>query len=473
MIDRIIQIGSIAKAHKLHFTVRLSLLDLEHNFSELNRKNSVNLVKLQPLIRILNFIQSCEFITDSKLECTINQATVYQLHEWLEFAINHNIPIVYKLGVPHQVAEANLPVEPDTFAFEQIYHLVIFLENLIRYYETSATQLQFYQSLIGQLIDHKPRSVGCKWQSGGVTLSATGELRYCAIASKSLGSTLKQDSVSLYETHQEHWYQILQTACHSCRQDCILPGATKTVSKVSKISFRTLFKQVSLLSQMKSSKLLKPLKTLRLQVGFQKHLQTLGVYSSISSPPKVAMHFPDARSSKRKVLICGWYGTETLGDKAILGGVLQALQEAIGEVEFHLVAIEVYISQMTIRQMPELQGCVLHSLSEGLEIVQSMDLVVFGGGPLMAIGAMAEIMAFFQRAVVANIPTMLTGCGVGPLGANFLNQAIRHVLLHSSYRIYRDQKSLENARALGVEILFGGNHTLYKNTKLKSYSFKR
>lgn len=447
IIDCLTQIASVIEAQDVQLTIRFDL-----TASELFKEDHPASSNLQPLIHILDFVQGCEFIADYNLELTIKKTTIYSLHDWLEFAIDRQVPIVYKLAVPEQISETDSAIAASPLDFEEKYHLVIFLENLLLYYKTSTPQSQFYRSLIGQLIEQTPRTVGCKWQAGGITLSTTGDLSYCAIASKPLGSGLEQDPVTLYESHQEHWQQILQTACRTCMQDCILPGATEPLPEAAKSPFRMGIKPFNLPSQIKSLKLLKPLKTLRLQAGFQKHLQSLGVNSDTRSVPNVALHFPDTRSSKRKVLICGWYGTETLGDKAILGGVVQALQDAIGDFELHLVAIEVYISQMTIQQMPELQECVLHSLTDGLGVVSSMDLVVFGGGPLMAIGAMAEMMAFFQRAVAAKIPTLLAGCGVGPLGATFLNHAVRHVLLHSSYRIYRDQKSLENARSLGVDV---------------------
>ncbi len=120
-----------------------------------------------------------------------------------------------------------------------------------------------------------------------------------------------------------------------------------------------------------------------------------------------AQGFSRHNSEKYRVLICGWYGTETLGDKAILGGVVNSLQSALGNLELHLASLELYISEMTIQQMPELEGCYLHPITDAIKVAGTMDLVVFGGGPLMAIPNLAEMIAIFQRAVEAKVPTLI------------------------------------------------------------------
>ena len=140
-----------------------------------------------------------------------------------------------------------------------------------------------------------------------------------------------------------------------------------------------------------------------------------------------------------------------MGDKAILGGIINALSASLETIELHLASLEPYISQMTIHQMPELEGCKLHPIPEAIQIASSMDLVVFGGGPLMALSQLADMIAIFQQAVAAKVPTLIAGCGVGPLGDSYYNDAIKYLLLQASHRIYRDQKSREIAQTLGVD----------------------
>jgi polysaccharide pyruvyl transferase WcaK-like protein len=433
-IEAVAQIGAIAQTQSILFTVRLLLPSPEVASRQ---------PQLQSLVSVIDAIRNRDWMAELKLECLVNKSNVYQIHDWLEFALAHNVPIVYTLDVLWQLASStNVSLD-----FEEKYHLAIFLENAIGAYETDESQIRYYRSLIGQLMYGEPRRVQCQWQPGGVTLSASGDLFYCAVQSQPLGSVLEKSPDSLYEDNWRHFTEIRQTKCATCTQGCRIPLTSEPVSKVPLQSFW----QRSIQS-VKSLKVFQPLKTLKGQLAFQHSLKNLGITQDNLSMPKPTPTFRTSKPGKRKVLICGWYGTETLGDKAILGGVVQGLREALGELELHLVALEIYISQMTVLQMPELQGCALHSVADALGMVQDMDLVVFGGGPLMAIGVMAEMLAIFQRAVAAQIPTLLAGCGVGPLGASFFNDAIKQVLLHSSYRIYRDQKSLEIARSLGVDV---------------------
>lgn len=434
-IETIAQSVAITQIQNIQLTIRLLLPILTVSSHAFDSAGESNQPQLQSLVSVIDAFRDRDWMAELKLECLVNKSNVYQIHDWLEFALTHNIPIVYQL-------DASVFLD-----FDQKYHLAIFLENLIGAYETTESQIQYYRSLIGQLMYDEPRQVGCAWQAGGVTLAANGDLFYCAVQSRSLGSALESSAASLYEQNQEQFTAIRQSKCASCTQGCLQPISDPAAGVRSPSLFQRLAPS---LKTAKSLKLFQPLKTLKGQLAFQRSLKALGVTQDNLPRPTLTLATP--QTGKHKVLICGWYGTETLGDKAILGGVVQALREALGEVELHLVALELYISQMTIRQMSELQDCALHSVAEALDRLDGMDLVVFGGGPLMAIGTMAEMLAIFQRAVADQIPTLLAGCGVGPLGAGFFNDAIKQVLLHSSYRIYRDQKSLEIAQSLGVDV---------------------
>ena len=205
------------------------------------------------------------------------------------------------------------------------------------------------------------------------------------------------------------------------------------------------------LEELKDTFPLKSIRSLKRRMTFARYANSLGVQKENGKAAAPALHFRPQQGTKRKILICGWYGTETLGDKAILGGIVLTLRRIWGEVELHLVSLEKYISQMTVQQMCELQGCEVHTLSEGLALINTMDLVVFGGGPLMAIDPLVDMLAIFSKATKASVPTVIAGCGVGPLGANYYNDTIKQLLQHASIRIYRDEKSLQTAHSLGID----------------------
>lgn len=158
----------------------------------------------------------------------------------------------------------------------------------------------------------------------------------------------------------------------------------------------------------------------------------------------------DQRTARR-VMICGWYGTETLGDKAILGGVMSAIRASLQSVDFTLISLFPYVSELSRRQMDDLKGCRIVNSQEGARLVGGMDLVVFGGGPLMALDELADMEAIFGAAKARSVPSMIAGCGVGPLGTEWHNASLKNILSLASLRIYRDEKSRILASELGVD----------------------
>lgn len=444
VIERISEIGKVIKSHDGYLDVMISLdgVGEVHDRVRGRKGNFDNAVK------VIDFIQNSEWIDNYRLGCTVIKENVYGIEDLLEFALSKQIYLKYRLGIPHQRLYSQAVVAPFDLTFEEKYHFAVFLENIIRYYEKSEQQQFFYRSLIDQLMYQKPRAAGCDWQHRGVTLSARGELLYCAVESKTLGSAVSEDAEQLYFSNQQHLADIVNSKCDRCAHDYVGLPPTKILLKT--YTKKALNKLGIPPEKVEKIKFVKPIKLLKQQLDFTKKMTSYGVNFDRLPNPQPATSFPQNSVGKRKVLICGWYGTETLGDKAILGGIINSLQVCLGEIELHLASLELYVSEMTLRQMPELLGCKLYSVTEAIKITPSMDLVVFGGGPLMAIPSLAETIAIFQKAVKAQVPTLIAGCGVGPLGFSRLNEGIKYLLLHASGRIYRDRKSRQIAHNLGI-----------------------
>lgn len=444
VIERITEIGQVIKSHHGLLDVMVSL----DGVGEVHDRVRGRKGNFENAVKVIDFIQNNELVSSCRLGCTVIKENIYGLDDLFEFALSKDIYVKYRLGIPHQRLYSKNVVEPFDLSFEEKYHFAIFLESLIKFYEKTDSQIFFYKSLIGQLIYQKPRTSGCNWQHRGATLSARGELLYCAVESKTLGSAISEDAERLYFDNSQHLAEIVKTKCATCAHDYVGLPPTKVLLKNYT---KQILKKLGVNQSIKVNKMLKPLTLLRQQLSFNKRMAGYGLNLSKLSQPTPALQFPPNSTNKRKILICGWYGTETLGDKAILGGVIDALGASIEAMEIHLASLEPYISQMTIQQMPELEGCQLHSIADAVKTASSMDLVVFGGGPLMSIGAIADMVAIFQKAVESKVPTLIAGCGVGPLGSPFYNNAIKFLLLQSSHRIYRDQKSKQMAQTLGVD----------------------
>jgi polysaccharide pyruvyl transferase WcaK-like protein/MoaA/NifB/PqqE/SkfB family radical SAM enzyme len=444
VISRIQEVAEVIGQYGGNYDVMVSLDGVGdiHDLVRGRKNNFINAVK------VLDFLQSSGIASNLRLGCTVVRDNVYGLHDLHDFALQRGIYIKYRLAIPHQRLYSDMLTDPFGLTFEEKVHFCIFLENLILHYEDSGLQKFFYRSLIDQLMHGKPRQAGCAWQHRGATISARGELLYCAVKSRTLGSAIHEDSEQLYFGNTDHLSEIVEQECGDCLHDYtgLPPGPV-----FSKILLREVVARSGLPpGLLDSNRWPMPVRQLGQQWTFRNRLKQLDVPTVRGEP---ATTFPAGREQDTPpgILVCGWYGTETLGDKAILAGVTGALRKMYPDAIFHIASLEPYITRLTVAQMPELSGAHVVDVKQGLELTGSMDLVVFGGGPVMAVKSLADMLAVFERAAAHGIPTVLAGCGVGPLGSNYQNRMIKRLLELSSARIYRDTRSLEIATAMGVD----------------------
>lgn len=401
-------------------------------------------------LEIIEIVRTHEWIDHFSAACTVIRENVFHVHDLLEFAIARDIPIKFRLGIPHRRLYTDSVSEPFDLTLEERYHFANFIANVARHYEPSRLQQFFYESLIAQLMYGAPRAAGCDWQHRGVTLTSRGELLYCAVESDSLGSAIDEDAETLYFGRESHLQEIVSNKCDDCTHDYLgLPTKDLQLRDCAERALRKLHLSVD------TVKHIPPLNAFlewRRRRKFARRMQDLGVeLSQLKTPSPAPMNILEGAERVRALCI-GWYGTETLGDKAILAGVVQGLLMNLDDVTVDVASLEPYITEATTLQMPELSDIRVYALREALERVEQYDLVVFAGGPIMALDELAEMLAVFQKASLSGIPTLVAGCGVGPRGSTRHNRAIRHVLEHASERIYRDQRSRDIAASLGVDV---------------------
>jgi len=392
--------------------------------------------------KVIHFVKENKKVNNIRIGCTVIKENVYHLAPLLEFCIQNDLYIKYRLGVPHQRLYTENLLDPYALTFEEKYELVEFIENLSKYYENNFQQRFFYRSLVDQIISQSPRKSGCDWQHRGATITAKGELAYCALHSKTLMPDIsKGDPKAVYFGNESHLQKVKQTKCADCNHDYVglLP---KDVYR--KQIFNKLFEKLKLKKVLKTVPGFSTLNGVRATHTFQ---QILNKNRTINSSYKVTP------SNNKKVLICGWYGTETLGDKAIIAGIIYAFRKAYGiNTEFYVASLHKYITQMTKKQMPEFKGVNVLTIPEALSAVSSMNFLVFGGGPIMGINDLAPMQVLFERAKENNVKTLISAAGVGPFGNKAQNKSIKSILELSDLRLYRDQRSKDYAEELGINV---------------------
>ncbi|WP_449550278.1 polysaccharide pyruvyl transferase family protein [Lelliottia amnigena] len=437
VIEQIEKIGSLVKGKDIYFDVMVSLDGFESVHDRVrgrtgNFKNSQN---------VLAFLKTVDYVSNVRIGCTVIKENAFQLHDLLEFCIKEDLYIKYRQGVPHKRLYTENLIEPYALTFEEKYEFVEFLEGLIEHYETSLMQKYFYRSLIGQIIAGKPRTAGCDWKHRGATITAKGELAFCAVESKAVMDNIAVgDANKIYFENDPHLKQIIANKCDDCHHDYV--GMPSPV-EYRKIFIDNVNEKFGLKDKLKSLPGFNSVNKLR---NTRNYSSMLDRYRNVGADTELKL------KGTQRVLICGWYGTETLGDKAIIAGVMNSMRETLGsDVVFYVASLFPYVTEMTRRQMAEFKNCHILTIEQSIAAAKDMTCVVFGGGPLMAIDAIGPMQVIFEKAKHAGVKTGVTGCGVGPLGDKRYNDSIKTILDLSDFRIYRDEKSKNTALALGVK----------------------
>jgi len=156
-----------------------------------------------------------------------------------------------------------------------------------------------------------------------------------------------------------------------------------------------------------------------------------------------------------KITIIGWYGTETIGDRAILAGLISFFNKTYDDFEIKLGSLYPFFSQRTINEdysfykeiiKKDVKIDIFNSKDSKklLNAIKDSDLVAMGGGPLMDLSELFMVEYAFKKARKLGVKTALLGCGVGPLFHKKYRKSVLNISLTSDIVILRDTKSKDN-----------------------------
>lgn len=160
-----------------------------------------------------------------------------------------------------------------------------------------------------------------------------------------------------------------------------------------------------------------------------------------------------AMTACRPVGIVGWYGTETLGDAAILGEILHCLQEqGFADEQIAVYGSAVKRTALTLAELgrPQVESCDLSGLLGSSADLP--ELLIFGGGPLCDGRAMKELARLLVKPASAGCRVFLWGVGLGPLQEPRYRQAIAAILRQAEKIAFRDDASRRLAEEVAPEI---------------------
>lgn len=426
VIAAIDQLGHLCRARGKHLDVMVSL----DGVGEVHDKVRAVPGNFESAMKVLDHVRASPWVNSCRIGCTIIADNVFEVENVLALAKERGVYARFRLGVPHpRLYSAHLR-DPFALDAESVFHVAAFLDTLILEYEHNDERRAFYASLRDQLTEQRPRAAGCAWRNHGATLGPRGEFSYCAVASPVLGNVREAAAAGLYWGGREVLEGILRDSCAGCRHDYEGVGNRRVLARIwARRVLRRLPEPV-----------IRPLRSV------YRELTDWRAYWRAPAATPGAVN----RAGVNRVLFAGWYGTETLGDRAILAGLCALLKEVCPQVIIEVASLNPYVTRETVRLMPELGVSRIVALSSAIDEVACgrFSAVAVAGGPLMT--PVREVIALknlLKAAARSGARTALLGCGLGPIemkGAR--NAAIRRMVRTVDVCVLRDAASIRMAR---------------------------
>ncbi|MBK3518009.1 polysaccharide pyruvyl transferase family protein [Carboxylicivirga marina] len=169
-----------------------------------------------------------------------------------------------------------------------------------------------------------------------------------------------------------------------------------------------------------------------------------------------------------RITIIGWYGTETIGDRAILAGIISICNNVYESLEISLGSLYPYFSDRTLNEdydfyknltQKDIKINIFNSTKpkELVNAIKKSDLIAMGGGPLMDVRELYLVEYAFKKAKKLGKKTALLGCGIGPLFNKEFKKSVINIVTYSDIVILRDSKSVTNLK----EIILEFNHSTF------------
>lgn len=158
------------------------------------------------------------------------------------------------------------------------------------------------------------------------------------------------------------------------------------------------------------------------------------------------------------VCIIGWYGTETLGDRAILDGILFVINKISPNATIKLGSLFPFYTNRTLVEEKDsfnysapnirIEVFDIKNMASRKRNIKQSDLILVGGGPLMDLEELFLIDNSFEIAKKSGIPTLLFGCGLGPLTKSDYIDCVKRIINNSTGISFRDNISANIAKKM-------------------------
>lgn len=145
----------------------------------------------------------------------------------------------------------------------------------------------------------------------------------------------------------------------------------------------------------------------------------------------------------RAVTVVGWWGSETVGDVAILGQLLAECRQVAPGRPVRIVSFRPAVTRASLVELERRDVRVIPVGTGSAVSILTAHAVVVGGGPLMESPSMRVLAWRLRLARVAGARVVLYAVGIGPIRTQAVAASVRSIVNAATHIAVRDRPSLE------------------------------
>jgi polysaccharide pyruvyl transferase WcaK-like protein/MoaA/NifB/PqqE/SkfB family radical SAM enzyme len=352
--------------------------------------------------------------------CTIVKENVYGLHDLLQWGRDHDVYIRFRVAeFINRLYNTQLVEQIRNFDQYEIRHLVSFFHLLLTEYETDEQIKRTYTSILSILTGGN-RLIRCPYQSS-FALNIDSQERFAHCAPKGTPHPLGLEAGAAVQQQKLERLDIRRQHCSSCIHDyhADWSGWPAWLAEVE-----------------------------------PSYDQKIYAIDERDFPRDDKPAEPVDLKQLRKILLVGWYGTETAGDIAILSGILREYLAVNPQLSFILFSLYPFYTKLTLSEMDNLLARhVTVRPYHGVlawQAIEACQAVVMAGGPLMDIPQTRLIASIFLLFRNRGKRCMVEGCGIGPLNVEEYRHNVTYVARLASKLSVRDRASKDLLKSFGI-----------------------
>ena len=162
-----------------------------------------------------------------------------------------------------------------------------------------------------------------------------------------------------------------------------------------------------------------------------------------------------------RVCIVGWYGTETLGDRSILAGILTIYSKLSNNVDVKIASLYPFYTKRTLYEDIQFYNEIAPNVNvsyfdfknnnELRNTINNSNFIIMGGGPIMDLEQLEYVYQSFKYSKKLNKKTVLFGCGIGPLKEEIYKKITIKLISVSDLCIFRDYFAIDSLNQIHNE----------------------